>query len=100
MQLVGMKEICAHMKRSECTVRKLIRLHELPAVKIEGEWISDSELINVWLREKIKDRKHGKKKCPQGQGGKKGQTSSPSTHHHDHLRPVDDGPERRGRKGG
>ena len=62
MQLVGMKEICAHMKRSERTVRKLIRLHELPAVKIEGEWISDSELINVWLREKIKDRKHGKKK--------------------------------------
>ena len=42
MQLVGMKEICAHMKRSECTVRKLIRLHELPAVRIEGEWISDS----------------------------------------------------------
>ena len=61
MQLVGMKEICAHMKRSECTVRKLIRLHELPAVKIEGEWISDSELINVWRRERSKERERGRR---------------------------------------
>ena len=62
MQLVGMKEICAHMKRSERTVRRLIRLHELPAVTLEGEWLSNSEPINVWLREKIRDGKHGKKK--------------------------------------
>lgn len=61
MQLVGMKEICAYVKRGEGTVRKLIRLHDLPAVKIEGEWVSDTELVDVWLKEKIKDWKHGKK---------------------------------------
>lgn len=61
MQLVGMKEICAYMRRSDRTVRKLIRLHGFPAVKIEGEWVSDSELISLWLREKIKDVRHGEK---------------------------------------
>lgn len=60
MQLVGMKEICAHMRRSERTVRKLIRAHALPAVKIGGEWASDTELIREWIQQKIEE-KHGEK---------------------------------------
>lgn len=61
MQLVGLKGIGLYMRRSENTVKKLIKLHNLPAIKIEKEWVSDSELIDVWLKEKIRDVKHGKK---------------------------------------
>lgn len=51
--LVGMKEICGYMRRSEATVLELIRDCEFPAKKIRGCWESDTGLIDRWRREQI-----------------------------------------------
>ena len=53
--LHGMKAICAHMQKSEVTVRKLIRADGLPAVKEGGEWISDTGAIQDWRLERMRN---------------------------------------------
>jgi hypothetical protein len=54
-ELVGMKEICGHMKRSETTVLSLHRDMDFPMRKIGGVWESDTELIAEWRRGLIKN---------------------------------------------
>ena len=54
--LATLKEICAHLGKSEKTVRKLIRDHGLPAVKEGGEWVSSAESIAAWRINKILKR--------------------------------------------
>ncbi len=46
--LVGMKQICGYVNRSEATVLVLIREWDMPARKICGIWESDTELIDRW----------------------------------------------------
>lgn len=56
-QLMGMKEICGYMELGERTVRRLIQEEGLPATKIGKEWMSDTGLIVLWRRERIKNAK-------------------------------------------
>ena len=51
--LTGWKEICAYMRKSPPTMRKLIRTEGFPATMVAGEWISDTMLIQQWRRERI-----------------------------------------------
>lgn len=51
--LLGMKEICDYIRRSEATVLKMIRDYGFPARKIEERWVSDRRLIDRWLRGEI-----------------------------------------------
>ena len=46
--LVGMKEICQYVRRSEPTVLDMIRTCEFPAKKIGGQWESSAKLIEKW----------------------------------------------------
>lgn len=46
--LVGMKEICNYLRRSEATVLNMIRDMDLPARKVLGVWESDTGLIDEW----------------------------------------------------
>jgi hypothetical protein len=49
--LIGMKEICNYVKKSEATVLYMIRVWGMPARKITGwVWESDTELIDNWRR--------------------------------------------------
>ena len=47
--LMGMKEIQKHVNLSESTVLIWIREVGLPAKKVGGIWISDTEAIDRWL---------------------------------------------------
>ncbi len=51
--LVGMKEICAFMHRSEPTITKLIETYRdtIPIKKIAGVWESDKLELERWRRE-------------------------------------------------
>ena len=52
--LVGMKEICGYVKKSEATVLDMIRAQGMPARKISGwVWESDTDLIDQWRRDLI-----------------------------------------------
>ena len=51
--LATLKEICAHLGKSENTVRKLIRESKLPAIKEGGEWVSSVEAIAAWRKERL-----------------------------------------------
>lgn len=51
--LMGMKEICRYMGKSENTILRLIREKEFPAEKIAGEWVSDVSLIVEWRKKQI-----------------------------------------------
>lgn len=57
--LTGMKSICGYLNRSETTVLDLIRADGFPATKIGGVWESDTDLIDTWRREKIKEVEEG-----------------------------------------
>ena len=51
--LVGMKEICAFMHRSEPTVLKLVEQYQdsIPIKKVSGVWESDRLELERWRRE-------------------------------------------------
>lgn len=51
--LVGMKEICQFVRRSEPTVIVWIRDMDFPAKKIGGIWESDKVLVQKWRRKYI-----------------------------------------------
>ena len=59
--LIGMKEICQYMRRSEASVLMLIRTEEFPAIKVGGIWESDTEEIDLWRRGLIR-KAHSKKR--------------------------------------
>jgi len=49
--LIGMKEICGYLRKSEVTVLDMIRSYGLPAKKVRGYiWESDTDLIDQWRR--------------------------------------------------
>lgn len=56
-ELCGLKEIAAHIGRSPNTLRRLIACEDFPAVKIAGEWTSDTTEITRWRRERIRRRR-------------------------------------------
>ena len=51
--LLGMKSICGYFGRSEPTVLALIREQEFPACKIAGGWVSDKDLIRLWVEAQV-----------------------------------------------
>lgn len=51
--LNGMKDICKAVGFSEATVLAFIRDEGFPATKIRGIWISDTEEVAKWRRNKI-----------------------------------------------
>ncbi|MBU0994868.1 MAG: hypothetical protein KJ737_20445 [Proteobacteria bacterium] len=51
--LTGSKEIQQFVGRSWTVIYKWIREMEFPAVKIDGIWESDSELILEWRKRQI-----------------------------------------------
>jgi len=51
--LIGMKEICAAVRKSEATVLRLIQEEDFPATKIGGAWESDRTLITKWRIDRI-----------------------------------------------
>ncbi|MDL2226557.1 hypothetical protein LJB86_02740 [Deltaproteobacteria bacterium OttesenSCG-928-M10] len=59
--LMGMKEICRYMGKSEPTIIRYIRVMGFPANKVSGVWVSDTELIKAW-RHGLITRKKAKKK--------------------------------------
>lgn len=46
--LSSLSAIADHLKKSPKTTLKLIKENNLPAAKIRGEWVSDTDLINRW----------------------------------------------------
>lgn len=52
--LTGMKAICAHEgNMSEPTILKWIREYDYPAEKVDGVWLSDTDLANDWRKKMI-----------------------------------------------
>lgn len=48
--LIGIKEISVYMRRSERTVLRLIKEHNLPVVKERGQWIAYPEILAGWRK--------------------------------------------------
>ena len=48
--LIGMKEICDYMNRSEATVLKLIRELDFPAKQVGGIYEADKNEIKKWRK--------------------------------------------------
>ncbi|MDR2947170.1 MAG: helix-turn-helix domain-containing protein [Candidatus Adiutrix sp.] len=46
--LMGMKEICRYMDKSEPTIIRYINTMSFPAKKVNGVWLSDAGLIREW----------------------------------------------------
>jgi hypothetical protein len=53
--LTGLKEISQYTRRGKEVVKRLVRLHRFPAVVIEGQWQSDTELIDRWVKAQIEE---------------------------------------------
>lgn len=51
--LTGSKEIQSYVGRSWKTIYKWIKNKNFPAVKIDGIWESDTELIHEWRKKQI-----------------------------------------------
>lgn len=47
-RLIGMKEICLHMSRSDTTILAWIREMDFPASKIGGIWEADLDAVEKW----------------------------------------------------
>jgi predicted DNA-binding transcriptional regulator AlpA len=58
IKLLGMKEICIYLGRSESTVLKLIREEDFPAKKVDEEWVAHSDAIEAW---KVRNSYEGQK---------------------------------------
>jgi len=53
VRLCGVKEISKYVGYSETTIMRWIFLEGLPAGKIGGSWVSDSDQIDKWWRKKV-----------------------------------------------
>jgi hypothetical protein len=49
-----------NIDRSVVTVRKWIEIDDLPAAKIGGSWISDTELIDEWRTKQCREANVGR----------------------------------------
>lgn len=54
-KLIGMKQICNYVNRSEVTVLDWIRTMDFPALKVVGIYEADTDKIDRW-RERRPDR--------------------------------------------
>lgn len=54
--LTGKKEIVRHTGRSWQIVRKWIEHRGFPAVKVDGRWESDAQMIIEWRRKQIAEK--------------------------------------------
>ena len=71
-RLQGMQQICDHYGKSESTMMMLIQSEDFPAVKIGGQWESDTEVIEEWRKERIRIAMNSKTKSKPKKGeGKK-----------------------------
>ncbi len=59
-ELCGLKQIAEHLGKSENSVRRLIWREDFPAVKIAGEWTSDTREIARWRLQRIRRRREVK----------------------------------------
>lgn len=57
-RMIGMKEICLHMSRSDATILAWIREMDFPAFKIGGIWEADLSDVEQW-RKAMKNGKNG-----------------------------------------
>jgi hypothetical protein len=55
-KLDGMKEICAHVRRSESTVLSWIRDLGFPAKKVGGAWVSTTDRVDRWWEQMLDGR--------------------------------------------
>jgi hypothetical protein len=53
--LVNMSEIVGYTGRPANTIKSWVRKHNFPAVKIDGRWESNTELIDNFQRRRIED---------------------------------------------
>lgn len=51
--LIGRKEIATYTGRSWPTVRNWVEKHDFPARMLDGRWASKSDMIDLWLQERI-----------------------------------------------
>lgn len=49
---VSMKEICVHLGVSRDTVKKMIREHDLPAVKLDRQWKFKISEVDIWMHDR------------------------------------------------
>ncbi len=56
--LSGREEIQKFVERPWNIIERWIRERNFPAVKLDGRWESDAELIVSWRREQIKSSGH------------------------------------------
>jgi hypothetical protein len=62
-KLQGMKEISKYVGYSATTILHFIRVMAFPATMLAGTWVSDTNLIDKWMLEKIeKDQTPGELK--------------------------------------
>lgn len=54
--LSGRKEIMCHVRRAWPTIRKWIKHQHFPARKIDGQWESDTTLIDEWRKKQIQEK--------------------------------------------
>lgn len=47
---VSMEEICKHLDCSRDTVKKMIRMQNLPAYKIDRKWKFKISEVDLWMR--------------------------------------------------
>ena len=55
--LIGMKEICDFMNRSETTILKMIRELDFPAKPVGGIYEADKKEIKKWRKKILGDEK-------------------------------------------
>ncbi|MDD3243986.1 MAG: excisionase family DNA-binding protein [Eubacteriales bacterium] len=48
---VSMEEICKHLGASRDTVKKMIKLQDMPAYKIDRKWKFKISEVDIWMHE-------------------------------------------------
>lgn len=53
--LLTMDEICTYAGRNKRTIKRLIKEEGFPAIKTDGRWESNTDLIDSYQRERIRN---------------------------------------------
>ena len=65
-KLMGLGEIAQYLRVSRRQAREWIRSAGLPAARTNREWVSDSELLDVWWREMVESGGFGGREAVNG----------------------------------
>ena len=57
--LLGMKEIAAYTGRDRATIMKWINDENFPAIKVDGRWESNTDLIDTYRQQRIERAVNG-----------------------------------------